>query len=159
MIRKLTEADLSAVMDIWLETNIKAHSFIAEKYWQDNFEMVKSVLPEAEVYVYKENGGELKGFIGLIDNYIAGLFVKSNAQSYGIGKKLLDYVKTFRTELTLTVYEKNIRAVSFYQREQFATDSEKNRWLHRRKRVFYGLERRQCSVNSDLTESVWYAIL
>ena len=125
MMRKFTEADLSAVMDIWLETNIKAHSFVTEKYWQDNFEMVKSALPQAEVYVYEANDGELKGFIGLADNYVVGLFVKNNAQSYGIGKKLLDYVKTFRTELKLTVYEKNLRAISFYQREQFAVDYKK----------------------------------
>ena len=125
MIRKLTEADLTAVIDIWLETNVKAHSFISEKYWQDNFEMVKSALPQAEVYVYEENEGEIAGFIGLTGNYIAGLFVKCDAQSNGIGKKLMDYVKTNRTELTLTVYEKNTRAVSFYHRERFVTDSEK----------------------------------
>ena len=54
MIRKMEEKDISAVMQIWLETNIKAHSFIEKAYWTSNYEMVKQILPEAEVYVYEE---------------------------------------------------------------------------------------------------------
>ena len=73
MIRKFHRNDLSAVMEIWLETNIQAHSFIPQKYWMDNFEMVKDMLPEAELYVYEDdNTHQADGFIGLTDNYIAG---------------------------------------------------------------------------------------
>lgn len=32
MIRKMEEKDISDVMQIWLETNIKAHSFIEKAY-------------------------------------------------------------------------------------------------------------------------------
>lgn len=52
MIRKMGEKDISDILQIWLETNIKAHSFIEKEYWIDNYEMVKQILPEAEVYVY-----------------------------------------------------------------------------------------------------------
>ena len=41
MIRKMEEKDISDVMQIWLETNIKAHSFIEKAYWTSNYEMVK----------------------------------------------------------------------------------------------------------------------
>ena len=41
------------------------------------------------------------------------------AQSKGIGKQLLDYVKGIKKRLSLSVYQKNIRAVRFYKREQF----------------------------------------
>lgn len=51
MIRTMKEADLDAVMQIWLDTNIKTHSFIPAEYWSGNYEMVSSLLPEAEVYV------------------------------------------------------------------------------------------------------------
>ena len=34
MIRKMEEKDISDVLQIWLETNIKAHSFIDKEYWQ-----------------------------------------------------------------------------------------------------------------------------
>ena len=34
-----------------------------------------------------------------------------------IGKLLLDYVKTKKHKLSLNVYQKNVRAVHFYQKE------------------------------------------
>lgn len=37
----------------------------------------------------------------------------------GIGKQLLDFVKDRKEELSLSVYQKNIRAVKFYKRENF----------------------------------------
>ncbi len=40
-------------------------------------------------------------------------------QSHGIGKALLNYVKNKRNKLFLNVYQKNIRAIAFYQREGF----------------------------------------
>ena len=37
----------------------------------------------------------------------------------GIGKILLNHVKDIRSKLLLSVYQKNIPAISFYQREGF----------------------------------------
>lgn len=50
MIRKLLKADINRVADIWLKTNLKAHFFISEQYWTSNYEFVKELLPQAEVY-------------------------------------------------------------------------------------------------------------
>lgn len=125
MIRKFKEDDLNTVMQIWFETNIKAHHFISRQYWIDNYEMVKDILPKKEIYVYEDdNINQINGFIGLMDNYIAGIFVNKNNQSRGIGKQLLDYVKEIKETLNLSVYQKNIHAISFYQREQFIIQSE-----------------------------------
>ena len=116
MIRKLQDADIDRVADIWLDANLKAHSFISPQYWKGNFETVKKMLPQAEVYVY-ENDREIWGFIGLNGEYIEGIFASGEMQSRGIGKRLLDFVKTKKTELRLNVYRKNMRAIRFYQRE------------------------------------------
>lgn len=118
MIRELREEDVNKVADIWLDTNIKSHDFIHAQYWKSNFEFVKEALRHAEVYVY-EHDGKIQGFIGLNDAYIEGLFVSDEMQSQGIGKALLDYAKDKRSELLLNVYQKNIRAISFYRREGF----------------------------------------
>ena len=118
MIRKLQNAYIDRVADIWLDANLRAHSFISPQYWKGNFETVKKMLPQAEVYVY-ENDREIWGFIGLNGEYIEGIFVSGEMQSRGIGKRLLDFVKTKRTELYLNVYQKNTRAIRFYQREGF----------------------------------------
>lgn len=118
MIRELREADLDQVMELWLQSNEQAHAFIKEEYWKGHYREVRKLLPRAEVYVYEENG-EIKGFIGADGPYIAGIFVDFRSRSMGIGKQLLDYVKLRKSMLTLQVYEKNERAVSFYRREGF----------------------------------------
>ena len=118
MIRKLQKADINRVADIWLDTNLKSHSFIPAKYWKDNFELVKGMLSQAEVYIY-ENNQKIYGFIGLNDEYIEGIFVSDEMQSQCIGKILINYVKDKRKKLFLNVYQKNTRAISFYQREGF----------------------------------------
>ena len=123
MIRKLQKADINRAADIWLKTNLKAHFFIPEQYWISNYEFVKEMLPQAEVYVY-EDDKMIQGFIGINDEYIEGIFVSDEMQSRGIGKILLDYIKDKKDKLQLKVYQKNVRAMSFYQREGFTIQSE-----------------------------------
>lgn len=124
MLREFTPQDLEELMEIWLTTNLSAHSFISQEYWQQNYQAVKEQLPQARIIVYEEKG-TIQGFIGIMDNHVAGLFVRSLSQSKGIGKKLLDFVKNEKQELTLQVYEKNQGALNFYLRENF-TVLEKN---------------------------------
>ncbi|RHU45332.1 MULTISPECIES: GNAT family N-acetyltransferase [unclassified Clostridium] len=123
MIRKLQKVDINRVADIWLKTNLKAHFFIPEQYWISNYEFVKEMLPQAEVYVY-EDDKMIQGFIGVSDEYIEGIFVSDEMQSCGIGKMLLDYIKDKKDKLQLKVYQKNVREMSFYQREGFTIQSE-----------------------------------
>ena len=123
MIRKLQKVDINRVADMWLKTNLKAHFFIPEQYWISNYEFVKEMLPQAEVYVY-EDDKMIQGFIGVSDEYIEGIFVSDEMQSCGIGKMLLDYIKDKKDKLQLKVYQKNVRAMSFYQREGFTIQSE-----------------------------------
>ena len=123
MIRKLQKADINRVADIWLKTNLKAHFFIPEQYWISNYEFVKELLPQAEVYEY-EDDKMIQGFIGINDEYIEGIFVSDEMQSRGIGRILLDYIKDKKDRLQLKVYQKNVRAMSFYQREGFTIQSE-----------------------------------
>lgn len=122
-VRNMHENDIDEVMQIWLAANLQAHDFIAETYWKSEFDNVKKIIPASEVYVC-EMSKKIVGFIGLSENYIAGIFVASDFQSYGIGKRLLDHAKRLKPELYLHVYQKNIRAVKFYLRENFVIASE-----------------------------------
>ena len=124
MIRKLQNVDINKVADIWLKTNLEAHDFIPGQYWTSNYEAVKKMLPQAEVYVYEDNK-IIQGFVGVRDEYIEGIFVSGKMQSHGIGKALLDYIKNKKVRLQLNVYQKNGRAMSFYQREGFTIQSER----------------------------------
>ena len=123
MIRELRKADINRVAKIWLDTNINAHYFISAQYWKSNFELVKELLLQATVYIH-EDKQEIHGFIGLNDEYVEGIFVSDEMQSRGIGKMLLDYIKDKKDRLQLKVYQKNVRAMSFYQREGFTIQSE-----------------------------------
>lgn len=123
MIRDYKNQDIDRIMDLWLNANISAHSFIKSEFWKSNYNAVKSMLPSATVYVYEENN-VIQGFIGLIDTYIAGIFVSQEFQSKGIGKSLLNYVKDKNKALSLNVYKENYRAINFYLRERFTVFSE-----------------------------------
>ena len=104
MIRLFEEEDLDEVLAIWLDANLRAHSFIPAGYWEGRREEVRQALPQAELYVWEERG-EILGFLGLEGDYIAGIFVRHGAQSRG-------------------VYEKNARAAAFYRREGFSALGE-----------------------------------
>ena len=123
MIRKMEKEDLDRISKIWLDTNIKAHDFIPAQYWEKNYEPVREMLPQAEVYVWEEDG-KIQGFAGLYEDYIAGIFVLEQARSKGIGGQLLNYIKGRKPYLSLKVYQKNIRAVKFYKREGFQIKKE-----------------------------------
>lgn len=125
MIRKFESRDLDAVMQIWLQANLDAHVFIPASFWRGHFEIVRDMLPQAELYVHEnEATRQIDGFIGLTENHIEGIFVVKSARSKGIGKALLEYVKSRKPRLTLSVYQKNERAIAFYRREQFIVQSE-----------------------------------
>lgn len=102
MIRRFEKKDLDQVMSIWLQVNMESHSFIEADYWKNNYEMVREMIPKAEVFVSEENG-QIRGFIGLIDTYIAGIFVRAAEQSKGVGTGLLHTVMKSRDSLQLNV--------------------------------------------------------
>ena len=125
MIRKFENLDLDAVMQIWLQANLDAHAFIPASFWEANFEMVRDLLSQAELYVHEnEDTRQIDGFIGLTENHIEGIFIAKSARSKSIGRALLEYAKSRKPRLTLSVYQKNERALAFYRREQFIVQSE-----------------------------------
>ena len=97
MIRKFEKNDIDRVAELWLETNICAHDFISEMYWKDNFDMVKELFVQAEIYVY-EDAHDIQGFVGLDGNYIAGIFVSEKMQSGGIGQAITGLCKKYKEE-------------------------------------------------------------
>jgi putative acetyltransferase len=123
MIREFRTKDIDMIMQLWLDTNILAHNFIDSRYWRDNFVAVKEMMPKANIYVYEQNG-KIQAFIGLMEGFVAGIFVSSDFQSKGIGKLLLDYSKGKHNELSLCVYKKNHGALRFYLREGFTISTE-----------------------------------
>ena len=123
MIRKFRRSDTEQVMQLWLSGNEDAHPFVPGEYWRSHYHEVGNALLQADVFVYDDHG-RLRGFIGMINDYIAGIFVAKDCRSTGIGAQLLTYVKQKHRMLHLNVYQKNRLAASFYRREGFSVRSE-----------------------------------
>ena len=71
-----------------------SHDFIPAAYWLGHFAEVRTALARAEVWVFEtEARAEISGFIGLLGDYIAGIFVRREARSGGVGRQLLDHVR------------------------------------------------------------------
>lgn len=124
MIEKFKKENINEVMEIWLNSNLEVHSFIDEQYWKDNYDYVKEIITNADLYVYIENKVVI-GFIGMIDIHIEGIFVDKEYRNVGIGKLLLDKAKELNDNLFLNVYKKNRMALDFYKNNGFDVIEEK----------------------------------
>lgn len=116
MIRKMKPADLNAIMEIWLSSNLDAHSFVGRQYWQEQLPAVRAAIQDAEVYCYIATNDTIAGFIGL--------FVASKYRQQGISSQLLVFVQGYHQQLTLDSYPQNQRAVAFYHRHGFVTSQQ-----------------------------------
>jgi putative acetyltransferase len=125
MIKQLENFEMEEVMDIWLKTNITAHSFIPEKYWIDNYNVVKDeYMPNSATFIYKEDN-IIKAFISIMNNsFIGALFVLQDYQGNGIGRKLMEYCKSLYSSLGLGVYKENTSAVDVYKHCGFVVTAE-----------------------------------
>lgn len=118
MIIRMQPTHIDKVMDIWLNENILTHNYIPKSYWYSKFDDVKKAILKSEVYVYLDEN-IIKGFIGIENSYIAGLFVKKEFQGLGIGRKLLQKCKYEYQNLSLNVFRKNVNAINFYKKNSF----------------------------------------
>lgn len=122
MIREFKSADLDKVMEIWLQGNEQAHNFIDSNFFKQNFDIVEMLIPMSTVYVQDLDG--VKGFVGITENYISGLFVEQGYHRQGTGKALVNKAKQRYNELFVHVYKKNTDAINFFLSQNFEIISE-----------------------------------
>ena len=57
MIRNWDANETGPLLELWLESTIHAHPFIAESYWHDSLAIVRDVyLPSAQTWVWRAEG-------------------------------------------------------------------------------------------------------
>ena len=123
MIRLAERQDLDRIMEIWLEGNLQAHDFVDPAYWTGCLQEVREAIAQADVWVW-DDSGRVEAFAGMVEHYLAGLFVSGAQRGKGIGGLLLEHIKEQRFPLTLHVYSRNAGAVQFYERHGFGIVSE-----------------------------------
>lgn len=125
MIRSAIPEDMPVLVDIWLRASRQAHDFIPPSVWEARAEeMGREHLPNAEVHVL-EVEERVIGFAALNGDRLEALFIDPELQSYGHGSRLMAHAMASRQRLTLYVYSRNVRAVSFYCRLGFHAHEER----------------------------------
>lgn len=119
MIRPFQEKDTDAVVALWLEASIDAHSFIPRSYWERAAEEMRTLyLPmsdEIVLHIDDATGG-IDAFMAFVGTFLAALFVAPSAQGKGLGSRMFRIARRMHPDLTLSVYRENERAVVFYRK-------------------------------------------
>ncbi|MDN3643262.1 GNAT family N-acetyltransferase [Lutimonas halocynthiae] len=119
MIRKHNENDLEQIMKVWYTSSTLAHPFLNLEFVEKvKSDMRNMYIPNSETWVY-EIDSTVVGFISMMDNEIAGLFVLPEYHSRGIGSKLVNFVTEFNDKLEVEVFKLNKIGRSFYNKYGF----------------------------------------
>ena len=125
MIRKYEEKDLDALLDVWYQASLIAHSFLGDSFFEQERENIRDIYMEkAETWIY-EAEGQVVGFISLNENEVGGIFVYPEWQGRGIGRALMDVAKGSHETLELEVFKENLKARGFYERYGFVAYQER----------------------------------
>lgn len=120
----MNDQDMNHIIDIWLTASIEAHHFIPAPYWKSKIDEMRNIyLPMSETYLLEDNG-QVFGFISLVEDHLAALFVSTTAQNQGYGRALLNHAMDLRNVLKLQVYQENQPAFHFYLKNGFQVHGE-----------------------------------
>lgn len=124
-IRLNKHTEINRLVEIWYVCSVLAHDFIDQKYWESQqTEMKEKYIPMSETYIIS-NENKVVGFVSMMDNYLAALFIDVQFQGEGYGKGLLDFIKGKRGNMQLKVYKRNKGAVDFYLKNDFVIKEAK----------------------------------
>ena len=119
MIKRSKTVHEAAILDVWYKASAIAHDFLGVDTLNIQKDLIKTeYLPQAHTWIFEEND-EILGFISMLNDCIGGLFIHPAHQNKKIGTQLIDHVKTIYPHLTVSVYEKNLGARSFYTKTGF----------------------------------------
>ncbi|MEK4058352.1 MULTISPECIES: N-acetyltransferase [Paenibacillus] len=113
------QSDIDTLTDIWYKGSIQAHDFIDQEYWlSQKTEMRDKYIPMSDTYVIY-NQAEIVGFVSMVEDYLAALFIDTSYQKNGYGKELINFMKIQKSKITLKVYKENTSATRFYEKNGF----------------------------------------
>lgn len=119
-IRTVIDADLERLAEIW-EASVRAtHGFLTEADIADLRPKVRhDYLPAVTLRAWRDERGNLQGFVGVLAGKIEMLFVAPESHGRGIGRDLLRHAVERLGASAVDVNEQNPRALGFYQRMGF----------------------------------------
>ncbi|MDR2224198.1 MAG: GNAT family N-acetyltransferase [Flavobacteriaceae bacterium] len=124
MIVKIEERDKHRLLEIWESAVRHTHDFLAEQDFLYFKEHMPLYFGYVQLWGYRDENGELMGFVGISDDMVEMLFIHQDARGKGIGKQLLKYVVENYDIKKVDVNEQNQQAVGFYIHMGFITQSK-----------------------------------
>jgi putative acetyltransferase len=128
LIRPGTEADMPAILDLWVEAWTKAMpdvDFAARREWL--LERQASLVAEGARLTLAERAGRIAGFtlVNPSSGYLDQIAVSPGHWGAGVARALLDHARGISPlGLGLHVNQQNPRAIRFYEREGFVRIGE-----------------------------------
>jgi ribosomal protein S18 acetylase RimI-like enzyme len=118
--------DTPSIIDIFTKARSEME-YLPDIHTQDETkEYLASLVSDGSVLVAK-SGNSILGFSQLKDGWVHHLYIDPQFQSKGVGKLLLDKMKQHAPfGLRLRVFEDNIDAIRFYEREGFKLEEKRN---------------------------------
>jgi ribosomal protein S18 acetylase RimI-like enzyme len=119
MIRRAIRDDAQAISELFVRARDEM-TYLPRIPEHDRPLLGGLFLDRAELWVAEEEGERIVGFAGLSGSELTHLYTDPPAQNRGVGRALLDHVKSLRPErLELWVFQKNEGARRFYERHGF----------------------------------------
>jgi len=116
LISAATQQDYSAIIDVW-ESSVRAtHDFLPEDYLQQIKTLLPSILPQIQLYVWKDDSQAITGFVGVAEDKMEMLFLHPGSMGKGIGRKLTEFCINVLHAYKTDVNEDNKNAVAFYKK-------------------------------------------
>ncbi|RQO34026.1 acetyltransferase [Herminiimonas sp. KBW02] len=112
--------EFALLTEIWEQSVRATHDFLSEADIQDlKPKVLNDYLPLMALRAYRDDDGNLQGFIGALNGKIEMLFIAPDSRGRGIGKALVRYAVDIMGAHALDVNEQNPQALGFYQRMGF----------------------------------------
>lgn len=125
IIREYRESDEEDVLSSWENASRLAHPFLTEDLIAETRKNIPILLlPKADTWV-SDNEGIVIGFICLIGNEVAALFVQPEFHGTGTGRALVDKARELHSDLEVDVFEINSIGLQFYLKYGFVPFLEK----------------------------------
>ena len=132
-IRQYTDRDLEDLLSSWENASKLAHPFLINDLLESTRKNIPVVLlPKADTWVYEQEG-IVVGFISLIGNEVAALFVQPAFHGTGTGRALVDKARELHSDLEVEVFEVNSIGLQFYLKYGFVPLLEKNHEITNKK--------------------------
>jgi putative acetyltransferase len=118
VIRPFERPDMEETLRVFRASCELSHPFLQLAFIEKTEQRLRKRSLEASQTDVVDEGG-IRAFVCRKGGLVEALFVDPPFQGQGIGKRLLDHLKSELPVICLSVFGRNARAIAFYQREEF----------------------------------------